>query len=171
MSSTTVEVPSHSNGCPLFAFAFRGGLVEALRDFAQAEIEARNADFVWVHLDLREAAAQAWLRRRPWPPEIIEMVVAPIQRGRLFTTPDLVYGHLRDFRDEPGAVTLQAGSLCVVASRTLLVTGRRDSLYASNLHPLSYFVAHPAEGESDALALQLFDRTQCRVAAGGVDGH
>jgi len=128
MSSTTVEVPSHSNGCPLFAFAFRGGLVEALRDFAQAEIEARNADFVWVHLDLREAAAQAWLRRRPWPPEIIEMVVAPSQRGRLFTTPDLVYGHLRDFRDEPGTVTLQAGSLCIAVSRTLMVTGRRIPL-------------------------------------------
>ena len=128
MSSTTLEVPSHSNGHPLFAFAFRGGLVEALRDFAEAEIEARNADFVWVHLDLREAAAQAWLRRRPWPPEIIEMVVAPIQRGRLFTTPDLVYGHLRDFRDEPGTLTLQAGSLCIAVSRTLIVTGRRIPL-------------------------------------------
>jgi zinc transporter len=113
---------------PLFAFAFRGGLVEALRDFAEAEIAACNADFAWVHLDLRDAAAQAWLRRRPWPPEIVEMVAAPIQRGRLFITPDLVYGHLRDFRDEPGAVSLQAGSLCVVASRTLLVTGRRIPL-------------------------------------------
>jgi len=128
MTSAMIDAASLSNDCLLFAFAFRGGLVEALRDFAQAEIEARNADFVWVHLDLREAAAQAWLRRRPWPPEIIEMVVAPIQRGRLFTTPDLVYGHLRDFRDEPGAVSLQAGSLCVVASRTLLVTGRRIPL-------------------------------------------
>jgi zinc transporter len=56
------------------------------------------------------------------------MVAAPIQRGRLFITPDMIYGHLRDFRDEPGAVTLQAGSLCVVASRTLLVTGRRIPL-------------------------------------------
>src|SRR5215469_10114034 len=56
------------------------------------------------------------------------MVAAPIQRGRLFVAPDMVYGHLRDFRDEPGAVTLQAGSLCVVASRTLLVTGRRIPL-------------------------------------------
>jgi hypothetical protein len=42
--------------------------------------------------------------------------------------PDLVYGHLRDFRDEPDARTLQAGSLCVVASRTLIVTGRRIPL-------------------------------------------
>jgi zinc transporter len=40
----------------------------------------------------------------------------------------MVYGHLRDFRDEPDAVTLQAGSLCVVASRTLLVTGLRIPL-------------------------------------------
>ena len=40
----------------------------------------------------------------------------------------MVYGHLRDFREEPGAVTLQAGPLCVVASRTLLVTGRRIPL-------------------------------------------
>src|SRR5271165_649686 len=117
-----------SDGRSLFAFAFRGGLGQALGDFAEADAAAGNADFVWVHLDLRDAAAQAWLRRRPWPPEIVEMVAAPIQRGRLFTTSDLVYGHLRDFRDEPGAVTLQAGSLCVVASRTLLVTGRRIPL-------------------------------------------
>ena len=127
MTSTTIEAVNPTNGSSLFAFAFHGGRGQALRDFAEADA-AGNADFVWVHLDLREAAAQAWLRRRPWPPEIIEMVVAPIQRGRLFTTPDLVYGHLRDFRDEPGAVSLQAGSLCVVASRTLLVTGRRIPL-------------------------------------------
>ena len=56
------------------------------------------------------------------------MVAAPIQRGRLFIAPDMVYGHLRDFRDEPDSATLQAGSLCVVASRTLLVTGLRIPL-------------------------------------------
>jgi hypothetical protein len=56
------------------------------------------------------------------------MAAAPIQRGRLFNTPDLLYGHLRDFRDEPDAATLQAGSLCVVASRTLVATGRRIPL-------------------------------------------
>jgi zinc transporter len=128
MSSTTIEAPSLSSGRPLFAFAFRGGLGQALRDFAEADVAAGDADFVWVHLDLRDFAAQAWLRRRPWPPEIGEMIVAPIQRGRLFTTPDLVYGHLRDFRDQPGAVTLQAGSLCVAVSRTLIVTGRRIPL-------------------------------------------
>ena len=63
-----------------------------------------------------------------WPPDVVEMVAAPIQRGRLFIAPDRAYGHLRDFRDEPDAVTLQAGSLCVVASRTLLVTGLRIPL-------------------------------------------
>ena len=113
---------------PLFAFAFHGGLGQALRGFAEADVAAGNADFVWVHLDLRDAGAQAWLRGRPWPPDVVETVAAPIQRGRLFIVPDLVYGHLRDFRDEPGAVSLQAGSLCVVASRTLLVTGRRIPL-------------------------------------------
>jgi zinc transporter len=113
---------------PLFAFAFHGGLGQALRGFAEADVAAGNADFIWVHLDLRDAGAQAWLRGRPWPPDVVETVAAPIQRGRLFIVPDLVYGHLRDFRDEPDAVTLQAGSLCVVASRTLLVTGRRIPL-------------------------------------------
>ena len=56
------------------------------------------------------------------------MAAAQIQRGRLFSTPDLLYGHLRDFRDEPDAATLQAGSLCVVASKTIFVTGRRIPL-------------------------------------------
>src|ERR1700693_2257801 len=117
-----------SDDRPLFAFAFRSGLGQALRDLTEADVAAVDADFVWVHLDLRDAAAQAWLCRRPWPPDVVEAVAAPIQRGRLFMTPDLVYGHLRDFRDEPDAVTLQAGSLCVVASRTLLVTGLRIPL-------------------------------------------
>jgi zinc transporter len=57
-------------------------------------------------------------------------VAAPIQRGRLFITPEMIYGHLRDFRDQPGATTLQPGSLCVVASHKLIVTGRRLPLLA-----------------------------------------
>jgi hypothetical protein len=32
---------------------------------------------------------------------------------------------MHDFRDEPRAATLQPGSLCVVASHRLIVTGRR----------------------------------------------
>jgi len=60
--------------------------------------------------------------------DVVEAVAAPIQWGRLFVTPDLVYGHLRDFRDQPGAATLEAGSLSVAATRTLLVTGRRIPL-------------------------------------------
>src|SRR5271167_2740082 len=105
-----------SDGRPLFAFAFRGGLGQTLRDLAEADAAAGKADFVWVHLDLRDAAAQAWLSGGPWPADVAETVAAPVQRGRLFITPDLVYGHLRDFRDGPDAATLEAGSLCVVAS-------------------------------------------------------
>jgi zinc transporter len=85
-----------------------------------------------VRLDLREVGTQACLRPRPWPPKIIEMLVAPLQRRRLFTTPDLIYGHLRDFRDEPGAITLQGGSLCIALSRTLIVPGRRIPLLSVN---------------------------------------
>jgi zinc transporter len=111
-----------------FAFAFRGGLSQARSDLSEADVAAGNADFVWVHLDLGDATAQAWLRGRLWPRDVIEMVAAPIQRGKLFITPELIYGHLRDFRDAPDAVTLQAGSLCIVVSRTMVVTGRRIPL-------------------------------------------
>jgi len=117
-----------SNGRPLFAFAFRAGLLQELNDLAEVDRAADSAEFIWVHLDLNDATAQVWLHRQPWPRDVIEMVAAPIQRGKLFTTPELLYGHLRDFREEPGGVTLQAGSLCVVASRTLVVTGRRIAL-------------------------------------------
>ena len=117
-----------SDSRPLFAFAFRSGLGQPLCDLAETDVAVGNGDFVWVHLDLRGAAAQAWLHRRPWPPDVLETVAAPIQRGRLFIKPDLVYGHLHDFRDQPDGATLQAGSLCVVASRTLLVTGRHIPL-------------------------------------------
>ena len=121
-----------SDGRPLFAFEFHSGLGHALCEFAEADAAGDNVDFVWVHLDLSDATAQAWLRQQPWPADVIEMVAAPIQRGRLFITPEMVYGHLRDFRDEPDAVTLQAGSLCLVASRSLLVTGRRIPLRSVN---------------------------------------
>jgi len=111
-----------------FAFVFRSGLPQAQSDLADVDVATGNADFAWVHLDLSDAASQAWLRRRPWPPDVIEMVATPIQRGKLFVTPELLYGHLRDFRDEPGGATLQAGSLSIVASRILIVTGRRIPL-------------------------------------------
>jgi zinc transporter len=117
-----------SDGHSTFAFEFRGGLPQAQNDLSDVDVAASNADFVWVHLDLSDAAAQVWLRRLPWPPDVIEIVAAPIQRGKLFITPELIYGHLRDFRDEAGALTLQAGSLCIVASRILIVTGRRIPL-------------------------------------------
>src|SRR5262249_8798645 len=117
-----------SDGRPLFAFEFRKGLGYLLGDLAETDAATDDVDFVWVHLDLSDATAQAWLRRRPWPADLIEMVAAPIQRGRLFMTPEMIYGHLRAFRALPDTVTLQAGSLCVVASRRLLVTGRRIPL-------------------------------------------
>jgi hypothetical protein len=117
-----------SNWHPLFAFTFRSGLNEPLYDLTGADVAASDEDFVWVHLDLSDAGAQAWLSGRSWPPDVVEMAAAPIQRSRLFVTPDLVYGHLRDFRDVRDAVSLQAGSLCVVASKKLLVTGRRIPL-------------------------------------------
>jgi Mg2+ and Co2+ transporter CorA len=114
-----------TDGSPLFAFAFRGGRGRALRELEDYDVTTSDVDFMWVHLDLRDVAAQAWLRARPWPPDVIETVAAPIQRGRLFIKPDMIYGHLRDFRDETAAATLQAGSLCVVASHRFIVTGRR----------------------------------------------
>jgi Mg2+ and Co2+ transporter CorA len=116
------------DGRPLFAFAFRSGLGRMLRDLAEADLAAGAADFAWAHLDLGAPAAQAWLRPRPWPPDVVEIVAAPIQRGRLFITPDLVYGHLQDFRDAVESPTLEAGSLGVIASRTLIITGRRSPL-------------------------------------------
>jgi zinc transporter len=113
---------------PLFAFAFRGGLWQTPSNLAEVDAAVRNADFVWVHLNLSDDGAQAWLRCRPWPPDVIQMVSAPIQRTRVFVTPDLIYGQLRDFRDMPDAAALEAGALCVVVSPILLVTGRRIPL-------------------------------------------
>ena len=107
-------VQGATDGHPLFAFAFRGGRGRALRELEEFDVATSDVDFVWVHLDLRDVAAQAWLRARPWPPDVIETVAAPIQRGRLFIKPDMIYGHLRDFRNETAALR-QAGSLCVVA--------------------------------------------------------
>src|SRR5215469_14398101 len=53
---------------------------------------------------------------------------------------------------------------------TFVEVGRSDdSLDAPNPHPLSYFVAHPGEGEGDASALQLLDEIQQCVTGAGVD--
>ena len=64
---------------PSFAFAFCNGLGQALHDLAEADAAVGSADLVWVHLDLRDAAAQVWLSRRPWPRDVVEAVAAPIQ--------------------------------------------------------------------------------------------
>jgi hypothetical protein len=48
----------------LFGFSFRGGRGWALRDLEEFDVAASDADFMWVHLDLRDVAAQAWLRGR-----------------------------------------------------------------------------------------------------------
>jgi len=66
-----------SDGRPLFAFEFRKGLGYLLRDLAEADAATDDVDFVWVHLDLSDATAQAWLRRHPWTADVIEMVAAP----------------------------------------------------------------------------------------------
>src|SRR6516162_7270206 len=117
-----------SGGRPLFAFAFRGVRWHAPSTLAEVDVAASSTDFVWVHLDLTDAAAQAWLHCRSWPPDVVEMIAAPVQRGKLFITRGLIYGHLRDFRDETHAIGLQAGSLSIAASEKLLVTGRRIPL-------------------------------------------
>ena len=119
-----------TDGHPLFAFGFRAGRGTPLPDLAAFDAAPGTWDFLWAHFDLRDPAAQAWLHARPWPPDVIEAAAAPIQRGRLFILSDMIYGHLRDFRDEGVAPALQPGSLCVVASGRFLVTGRRIPLLA-----------------------------------------
>src|SRR5215471_5215079 len=52
---------------------------------------------------------------------------------------------------------------------TLVEVSRADGgLYACEPESLSDFVAHPGKGEGDASALQLLDRAQQGIAAGGV---
>jgi hypothetical protein len=63
--------------------------------------------------------------------DVIEMVAAPVQRGKQFITRELIYGHLRDFRDGIDAAVPQASSLCVAALRKLLITGRRIPLLST----------------------------------------
>ena len=117
-----------SDDRPLFAFAFRGGQWQAPSTLAEVAAAAGGTDFIWVHLNLADTAAQAWLHRRPWPPDVIETIAAPVQRGKLFITRERLYGHLRDFREETDVTGLQAGSLSIAATETLLVTGRRIPL-------------------------------------------
>src|SRR3974377_1618970 len=97
-----------SDGRPLFAFAYRGGRWQAPSTFAEIDAAADSTDFIWVHLSLTDTAAQTWLHCRPWPLEVIETVASPIQRGKLFIKQDLIYGHLRDFREKTDATALQA---------------------------------------------------------------
>jgi zinc transporter len=122
-----VERQGMSEARPLFAFVVRGGRWQAVSTFADVDATAASADFIWVHLNLSDTAGQTWLHCRPWPLDVIQMVAAPVQRGKLFFTRELIYGHLRDFR-VGSAAALQAGSLSVVASDKSLITGRRIPL-------------------------------------------
>jgi hypothetical protein len=88
-ASTNIREGFHASGCdmsdgrPLFAFAFRDGKCQAPSTFVEVDAAARNADLLWVHLDLSDAAALSWLHCRPWPPDVVELVAVPIQRQAL----------------------------------------------------------------------------------------
>jgi hypothetical protein len=51
-----------------------GGQWKAPSTLADVDTAADRTDFVWVHLDLADNAAQAWLHCRPWPLDVIEMI-------------------------------------------------------------------------------------------------
>ena len=77
---------------------------QSIGDYADADIAAGAADFVWLQ-DLGDEAAEAWLSGRPWPADVVQLVAAPIQRGRLFVTSELIYA---SFEKGVGSVTALA---------------------------------------------------------------
>ncbi|MGF1560556.1 MAG: magnesium transporter CorA family protein [Geminicoccaceae bacterium] len=129
MTDTDVS-PQTDEARPLFGFAFREGWAEPLYDFAAIERAVETASFVWVHLDLGADASQQWLRQLPYPRDVLDAVSEPVQRGRLFAFDAVVYGHLRDLRVVKDDKHLRPGSLCILLTAKLVVSGRRIPLRA-----------------------------------------
>ena len=102
-----------SGGRPFFAFAFHNGLGQSIGDYADADIAAGTAYFVWLHLDLGDQASQVWLSGRPWPADVVQLVAAPIQRGRLFITSELI------------PVSHSRGPRLPMTAKTVMSFGRR----------------------------------------------
>jgi zinc transporter len=129
-----VEEAHKRPGKPLFAFGFLRGRSTAIADFedvnAAVAANSRDVAFVWVHIDLGDAASRRWLLAQPQPAEALSAVAEPVQRGRLFSSDRVIYGHLRDLRRLPDGEPLQPGALCVLASERLVITGRRIPLRA-----------------------------------------
>lgn len=119
-----------SDNRPLFAYLFNDDSVSELPSFDDIDEARAGAGFVWVHLDVDNPAAMAWLNALPVPHDILEAVAEPTQRGRLFGTDTVIYGHLRDFRECPDGSELRGGALCVLMIDGLAVTGRRLPLRA-----------------------------------------
>lgn len=137
-SVTDVDKPAK----PIFAFAFRDGRGDPLPDLATVDEATLDEGFVWAHIDLGDPVSHAWLLRQPVAAEVLSVVGEPIQRGRLFPTETMLYGHLRDLRDhqdshpsrnradDHGKNMMHADSLSVLATERMLVTGRRIPLQA-----------------------------------------
>lgn len=114
----------------MFAFSFVDGNPTPLPSLGAVDQVPEPVDFVWVHLDLRDAAGEDWLRRQAWPDHVTDLLLPRAAHGRMYADDDLLYGHLRDLREQSGLALPHDGVLSIVVAQDRVVTGCHQPLRA-----------------------------------------
>lgn len=94
-------------------------------------IRSRPGTFLWLHFNLINTQACAWLRTLPGiPPEATRLLVTKNDHQQLETNEGCVYGVIADLTRVLGGTAEQVGLLYFVMTDGFLITGRRHALNA-----------------------------------------
>ena len=114
----------------VWAFRFRAdGTAEELLDCAMLEAED---GWLWVHCNLADARLGAYLRTHAaLPPDALELLLSMGEHQQLHAHGDCVYGVFADLVCDLDGLTDKLGFLHFAITGKIFLTGRRETLNAS----------------------------------------
>ena len=95
-----------------------------------AAIEFAHDGRLWLHFNLTDARARAWLATADIPALARELILSKDNYQQLHTTENCVYGVFSDLVREIGDATEETGFLRFAMTERLLISGRHQALCA-----------------------------------------
>ena len=124
--------PQNDDGPPfVFGFAFKGGAAREMR-WEEAAANAGDAEWVWIHLNLNNDAARAWIRAQTdLPFAAMISLLADETRPRVTTLETGVVANLRGVNLNEGAEPEDMVSIRIWVEQRRIITARRRRLVAA----------------------------------------
>ncbi|MEN3381482.1 MAG: zinc transporter [Hyphomicrobiales bacterium] len=114
---------------PGLLWAFRihqDGAADALA--IEQPIDNRHDGWLWLHLDLADGRAMAWLRSAKLPAPAVTMMLGRDRHQQLHTMGSYIYGIFADMVRRIDGVSDETGHLRFVMTERMLISGRHHAL-------------------------------------------